>query len=392
MLLRRLLAAALQLGLGLAAGLLLLEAVLRLNPQLLIPGTPLAGSLMAPLTSQTYSVRYSDGDTFFWRPDLVRPLSPAADRVEAVVTLRTDEFGFRNPPPLPEKVDVVVLGRSTSLGAQAASPWPQQLAAATGWYVLNLAQPAGALSTLQRSFDTYGRPRHPAWVIFEVAPRQDVGDTGEPSLRLQGVAVPMLQYLARRLAGDSLFRSAAQPIYPLPVSLPGRTLALTCCLHYMDFLAMSRPDLEGSRPWASFRTQVLDLAADARDSGGCVAVLYASSKEEVYFSAALDPAQLAPAVDGVVPLHLDESGGLSPAAGASISAAAMQRNILAGHDALAALTRNAGLMLIDPTQALIQSVQAGQDPFMAYDSHWNAIGHQIIASQIERALQGRTCR
>jgi hypothetical protein len=389
--LKRTLAAALHMAAGLAVGLLLLEAVLRLNPQLLIPGTPLAGSLAAPLTSQTYTVRYSDGDTFFWRPDLIRPVPPAADQVEAVVTLRTDEFGFRNPPPVPAKVYLAVLGRSTTLGAQSAHPWPELLAAQTGWYVLNLAQPAGGLDIVQQSFDIYGRSRRPRWVIFEVAPRLDVSDSGGPLLRLQGVAIPLLQYLARRLAGDRLFRFAAQPIYPLSVDLPGRVLALTCCLHYMDFLALSRADLEGSREWAAFRAQVMSLASDARAGGSCVAALYATSKEEVYFSAALDPAQLAPAVASVVPLRLDATGRLSPAAGAAIGPAAMQSNILASRDAMAALAQQAGLILIDPTEPLIQSVQAGHDPFMSYDSHWNALGHDLIARQVERALQGAAC-
>jgi hypothetical protein len=389
--LRRLLAAGLQISLGMAAGLLLLEAVLRLNPQLLIPGTPLAGSLTPPLTSQTYTVRYSDGDTFFWRPDLIRPLVPGADQVEAVVTLSTDEFGFRNPAPVPARVAGVVLGRSTSLGAQAARPWPAQLAAATGQYVLNLAEPGGGLDTVQRTFDIYGRPRRPAWVVFEVAPRLDVSGSSELPLRLQGVATPMLQYLARRLEGGRLSHPSSQPIYPMAVSLPNRTVPLTCCLYYLDFLAMSRADLEASHPWANFRAQVLSLAADARAGGSCVALLYATSKEEVYFSAALDPAQLAPAVGGVVPLHLDESGGLSPAVGTSISPAALQRNVLAGRDALAALAHAAGLTLIDPTGPFIQSVQAGHDPFMAYDSHWNALGHQLIAEQVARDLAGRAC-
>lgn len=389
--LKRLLAAALQMGLGLAAGLFLLELVVRLDPQLLIPGTPLPGSLDPPVASQTYTVRYSDGDTLFWRPDLVRPIPAAADQVEAVVTLQTDEFGFRNPPPIPAKVDVVVLGRSTSLGAQAAQPWPQQLAAATGWYVLNLAQPGGGLDTIHQVFKIYGQPRHPTWVIFEVAPRIDVGDTAEPALRLEGVSIPLVQYLARRLSGDRFFRLSAQPIYPLPVSLPGRTLGLSCCIRYMDFLALSQAEIEGSHEWTTFSEQALSLASDARASGSCVAVLYAASKEEVYFTAALDPAQLAPTVRDVVPLHLDELGHLSPAVGKTVDPVALQRTILAGRDAAAALAQKAGLLFVDPTAAFVQSVAAGQDPFMVYDSHWNALGHQLIASQMARALQGRAC-
>src|SRR5260221_13584051 len=118
--LKRTLAAGLNIALGLAAGLLLLEGVLRINASLLLRGVPLAGAIDQPLSLRTYTVRYSDGDTIFWRPDLVRPLTPVTDQVEAVVSLQTDEFGFRNPPPLPVRAQVVVLGRSTSRGGQNA--------------------------------------------------------------------------------------------------------------------------------------------------------------------------------------------------------------------------------------------------------------------------------
>ena len=73
---------------GLALGLLLLEAIFRANPTILLRGMALPAPLDLPLTSQTYTVRYSDADAIYWRADLIRPIAPEQDAVEAVVRFR----------------------------------------------------------------------------------------------------------------------------------------------------------------------------------------------------------------------------------------------------------------------------------------------------------------
>jgi hypothetical protein len=94
-----------------------LEIELRLNPALLFRGMGVPVALNPPIMSQVYDVHYSDGDIIYWQANLVRPIPDTEDRLEAHVTFQSDEFGFRNQPPLPEKVDIVVLGRSFTLGA-----------------------------------------------------------------------------------------------------------------------------------------------------------------------------------------------------------------------------------------------------------------------------------
>jgi RHS repeat-associated protein len=96
MMLTRLLRAALQIALGLGLGLGLLESVLRINPSLLLRGMAAPSPIDAPLTAGDYTVRYSDGDLFFWHGNLIRPLAPGQDQVVAQVHFVTDEFGFLN--------------------------------------------------------------------------------------------------------------------------------------------------------------------------------------------------------------------------------------------------------------------------------------------------------
>jgi hypothetical protein len=69
----------------------------------------------------------------------------------------------------------------------------------------------------------------------------------------------------------------------------------------------------------------------------------------------------------------------------------MQANSLAARDLLAQFAQAEGLRLIDPTFAMQQAALASDDPFMAYDSHWSATGHQIVAQAVADALQKASC-
>src|SRR5262245_50752762 len=120
--------AGLNLALGVSLGLAGLELTFRTNPQLLVRGIAAPAPLDGPLTVRDYEVHYSDADEIFWRPDLIRPIPSGEDGLEAQVHFATDELGFRNAAPLPAQVEAVVLGRSISLGAQTAHPWPERLA------------------------------------------------------------------------------------------------------------------------------------------------------------------------------------------------------------------------------------------------------------------------
>src|SRR4029079_18862834 len=132
-------------------------------------------------------------------------------------------------------------------------------------------------------------------------------------------------------------------------------------------------------------------AGEARSSGACLALLYATSKEELYFDTALHPEQLAAVLDAVTPLQLDPAGSLTPAAGERSDPRVVQRNAFAGRDVLASFAQEAGLAFIDPTAALRQSLLGGVDPFMTYDSHWNELGHILIAQAAAQTLRSAAC-
>jgi hypothetical protein len=275
-------------------GLLLLEALLRANPRLLLRGMGAPASIEAPLQSLDYDVHLSDADLFFWHDDLIRPIDPAANDLEARVHFVTDEFGFPNQAPSPAATDVIVLGRSFSLGAQAADPWPRRLAALSGLRVTNLSQAASGIESKGNFLRRFGLARHPRWVIVEVLPSMDIlGAAAPPASLAAQLPVPLLQTFVRQARPPGLARTPTEPIYPLPVDLGRRRVELVFFSYYLAALSVDPVDRAASQDWQGFQAALLGLAAEARAAGACVALLYAPTKEETYLPLA-SPQSLEP--------------------------------------------------------------------------------------------------
>jgi len=387
----RLVLAFVYLILGCILALLLLEGILRCNSTLLQRGIAMPVSVDPPLTVLTYDVHYSDADVFYWRPDLVHPIPESVDRLESRVTYETDEFGFRNHGPIPPIVDVVVLGRSISLAGHLSQPWPDLLKSRLNWSVFNLSQPGSGIEVKRNFLERFGLSRHPHWVIIEVVPSIDfIGNHIMPFSISQQMVIPVLQQLIRRwMAGKPV--SIDNAIYPLSVDLPDRRIDLTCCLHYLDFFSLDRKTLEQSLDWASYRNELLKIVDDVRPDNTCVALLYVPTKPDVYFPLAQHPEQLNPVLRDIIPLHLNSTGWIEPDPDGDISVEVLRQNALVGRDLVESFARENDLLWIDPNDALSHSVLAGQDPFMLYDSHWNQLGHQIVADSIVELLQNAAC-
>jgi hypothetical protein len=105
----------------------------------------------------------------------------------------------------------------------------------------------------------------------------------------------------------------------------------------------------------------------------------------------LDPSQLEPALRGLIPLRLDRNRELIEAPDRRPDIQKMRANALAARDALAAYVRENQLVFIDPTKRMVQSVIRGDDPFMVYDSHWNTLGHRLVALSVTDTLTTAEC-
>ena len=240
---KRLLRHTVRLLAGSVLGLVILEGTLRANPSLLLRGMALPSPADPRVLVQEFDVRSSQADIFLWIADLIRPIDPSADAIEAHVRFDSDEFGFPNRAPLPVLADAVVLGRSYSLGAQASDPWPARLAQTMGWQVVNLSQAASGIDLKTDYLIRFGLPRHPRWVIVEVLPTMDILDYQPLSPTLvSGLPFPLLQTLARAVLSRSGPAQTGSYVYPLHVTVTGRSWEVTFFPYYVDGLSVELED------------------------------------------------------------------------------------------------------------------------------------------------------
>lgn len=386
-----LLLALLKLALGSLLGLLTLEATLRANPTLLLHGIAAPSPLDRPVTIQTYDVRYSDADVFYWHRRYIRPIPAESDRIESHVRFETDELGFPNPAPAPAQANVVILGRSFSLGAQAEYPWPRLLAE-QGFKVVNLSQSGTNIDVKLDYLRNFGFPRRPQWVVLEVLPSMDVIGYGpETNWLVERVTFAMIRLVARKDVGADSAEPVTDPIYPLPLDIPGQTFSANFYLGYLAALSVSREQLITSPQWVAYQSGVLALVHEAREQGACVALLYAPTKESIYVPLALKPAQLDRALDGWFPIALNDIGQLTETPGARGDVHTMQVNATAGRDLIAQFAHDHDLPFIDPTPQMTQAALSGDKPFMVYDSHWSTTGHHLVARLVGETLRQSAC-
>jgi hypothetical protein len=100
---------------------------------------------------------------------------------------------------------------------------------------------------------------------------------------------------------------------------------------------------------------------------------------------------LEPSLREFAPLRQNPGGTVERDEGGAFSVGQVRQNALAGRDLLADFARQNGLAWIDPNEALVRSVLDGRDPFMVYDSHWNQLGHEIVAEAVIKTLQNAPC-
>jgi lysophospholipase L1-like esterase len=96
-------------------------------------------------------------------------------------TYTTDEHGFRNPSPWPERADIVVVGDSMAFGYGVGDDqtWTALLAdRLPGSRIINLGLIGGAPQQYQRIYETYGQDLQPDLVLFCLFPGNDLGDAG----------------------------------------------------------------------------------------------------------------------------------------------------------------------------------------------------------------------
>lgn len=375
---------------GLLLGILVLEAVFRSNTTLLPHGIAAPLPVDPPLTDRWYEVRYADADIFYWQAQIVRP--PAEDQLEALVHWRTDAFGFPNPAPVPATVDLVVLGRSYSMGAQTAEAWPSLLRDRYGYRVLNLSQTGAGLAEKLDFLERFGLPRNPRYAVIDVLPPIDIAafrPAAEPSVVRRAV-YPFAQAALRRMFGPAGPAGGADYIYPLRLEWTGGGCDCVFYSGYLSPLSLSKEDWSGSCEWDGFRADLTGMVASLRAAGVVPILLFVPTKETVILPLAEDLSGMADALRAAGSYRL--SGGALAHSEAGADPAVIGGNADAAADLLLGLSEDLSLCLADPSPAFRQAVREGSDPFMRYDTHWSGWGHELVAEALAGMMESGACR
>jgi hypothetical protein len=386
--LQKLILVAVSLLLGTSLGVLLLESIFRSNTTLLPRGMAAPLPVDAPLADREYEIHYADADIFYWEASLVRP--PGENGLEARVRWRTDEFGFPNPAPIPSSVDVVVLGRSYAMGAQTQNPWPDILRIEGGLRVLNLSQPGAGLVQKWDFLRRFGLPRKPRYVVIEILPPMDILQYGgaEP-LVVERVAFPLAQSVLRKLFPPAATPDAGGYIYPLPLEFYGGSAQGVFYSRYLSALTLSAQDWAGSEDWKNFHSELTGMISTLRRDGIVPILLFVPTKETVYIPRLISASILEPALADAGSWKL--TGGRLQWSAEETDADMVRADATSAEDLVRDLALGQSLCLVDPSDAFWQSIRSGADPFMRYDTHWSAIGHELVANGILSALGSGNC-
>lgn len=98
---------------------------------------------------------------------------------EFAFTYTTDEHGFRNPSPWPERAEIVVLGDSMAFGygVEDEEAWTALLAGELpGTRIINLGLIGGAPQQYLRIYETFGQALRPNLVLLCLFPGNDLAD------------------------------------------------------------------------------------------------------------------------------------------------------------------------------------------------------------------------
>jgi lysophospholipase L1-like esterase len=280
-------------------------------------------------------------------------------------TYTTDEHGFRNPSPWPERADIVVLGDSMAFGygVDDDETWTALVAdRLPGVRIVNLSLPGAAPQQYFRIYERFGRALQPALVLFCLFPGNDVSDAGlfdrwvkagsQGNYLIQRFASPNneSQRNIRHVLRQSYLvtflryarRNAVARVGARTIDFPdGGQLQLVPTL-YADLEDQTQPD------GPNFRL-VLDSAEQTRAlaerNGSRFLILLMPTKEEVYL----------PVLDEPVP----------PAVAPFVAA----------FDA-------AGIPYLDLTPPLQAHARRGERLFFEVDGHPNEAGYRLIAEVV----------
>jgi len=382
------------LGLGMALGLM--EFLLRTYPNLVPRDVRVDPPVRRIPTSnsQTYDVKLSSGDLYYWMRGSIAPVPPDQDTVLAQVHLTTDANGFRNSLSESARYDIVALGDSFTVGGNVASPWPQMLAEFSESSVLNLGEagdgPQQELEILRR----YGLAPSPRWVILAYFEGNDLYDAASYAQASPFILPRFGKYIVERgLEALSESRSAsAEAIikpsyrYPIEVTVGGTDLGMAFFSYYISWLSVNSEAIESSQNYRLVGESILKMRELSESEEARFLLVYVPSKEHVYLPYLNDADLLEPVFTDVPTLELDGAGFLqftSESATPELTRQHMDDQVNLWADFAA----GQNIFFLDLTSTFQEEAGIGAELYYPFDTHWNQSGHDLAAQTIAQYIE-----
>ena len=340
---------------------------------------------------------------------------------------QTDDEGFRNAQTR-ERIDVAALGDSftDAMTLDARDSWTSVLERRTGLAVQNygtagfgpqqelrvltdyavrhhphivvLAYFAGNDLFDAEAFDEFVRTGVaqypvPGWQIKDVVSRADtwfvtsaLRAAGAWASRYQSAEAKPAESVSRLSAGAPETRRAPRAETDtvsfdrgmFTATVGGRTLRWAFMPPYLNTLTFSERDLRARTGWRLTRRAIEQMQRTSRASGAQLVVTFLPFKSQIYLPL-LERSMPAAALSGALHFSLRDSP-------APPDVTSMMRNRFAQNVMLREFCAESGISFLDTTDALTARVVAGENVYFPDESHFNEIGHRIVADTLAKFL------
>lgn len=380
---RTILTALVMIGGGIGAGLLLILLLIRLFPNL-EPG------------GQRFIFTEYDGDTFRHQPGLVRP--PAENRVLEDLVRYDDADGFRRPAMTADFYPIIAIGDSFTDGGQ--TPWVDVLAKSLNTPVRNLGWSGFGPLEYARIAELYGGSGH-EWILvmfFEGNDLSNVRTSWEKAQETDGgvqidltraKAAPITELRTLEQYGDITLNAEDRYLYPLthpkPDGQPYEMAYISDYLWWLNGEAETYRESRNVEELGKALDQVVAVSGDA-----CVALMYAPTKEHIYFTHSDPDGNRKYVMENALELVAGADGWLTFEGPHPQDYALLAPRLDNMRDVVREIAEISGVQFIDLVPDFQAAAETSQT-YYAYDSHWNTEGHTIAGETVARYIQANPC-
>ena len=356
-----------------------------------------------------------------WRHgDIVRMgFIPAAvsDGILRRFAFQTDAEGFRNAQTR-DRIDVAALGDSftDAMTIEDAAAWPTLLERTTNLAVQNYGTAGFGPQQELRVLTDYALVHRPRVVVLAYFAGNDIFDAEafedyersngaihkpDPGWPIRDMVsradtfyVASALHAAQRWIsnrGRAEAKTSTPPEAPpsaagsaprfdrgmFSIAVNGQTVRWAFMPPYLNTLRMSEQELSARRGWTLTREAIRAMRDASRAAGAELIVMYLPFKSQLFLPIAVEAM---PHDELMNALRYSLPDG-------RIDVAAMSANRLAQNRMMRGFCADAGIRLLDTTDALAERLREGVNVYFPDDSHLNEVGHGVVAAALGTFLR-----